>query len=136
MLVVLPRTNNGFYYVTALEKPLNKMFSMPNAAIFIFREIDPAMLRRLEKRISVPLPDFKTRVELFEKFLNSKSIELVPKVDFKELAAKTEGYSGSDIKLVCKEALMCTVRKILPNMVGRSKFCSNRISVVFGSYKF
>lgn len=85
------------------------------------REIDPAMLRRLEKRISIPLPDSKSRVELFQKFLNSKSIELVPKVDFKELAEKTEGYSGSDIKLVCKEALMCTVRKILPNMVGRSK---------------
>ncbi|XP_028160262.1 katanin p60 ATPase-containing subunit A-like 2 [Ostrinia furnacalis] len=80
-------------------------------------EIDPAMLRRLEKRIYIPLPDFKTRAELFEKFLDSKSIELYPKVDFQELAAKTEGYSGSDIKLVCKEALMSTVRKMLPSMV-------------------
>ncbi|KAL0870318.1 hypothetical protein ABMA27_005337 [Loxostege sticticalis] len=80
-------------------------------------EIDPAMLRRLEKRIYIPLPDFKTRAELFEKFLDSKSIELFPKVDYKELAAKTEGYSGSDIKLVCKEALMSTVRKMLPSMV-------------------
>ncbi|KAG6452071.1 hypothetical protein O3G_MSEX007460 [Manduca sexta] len=83
-------------------------------------EIDPAMLRRLEKRIYIPLPDLNTRTELFEKFLNSKTIEVYPKVDFKELAAKTEGYSGSDIKLVCKEALMCTVRKLLPNMAGKS----------------
>lgn len=80
------------------------------------------MLRRLEKRISIPLPNLKTRAELFEKYLNSKTIELYPKVDLRELAIKTEGYSGSDIKLVCKEALMCTVRKNLPNMVGRSKF--------------
>lgn len=79
------------------------------------------MLRRFEKRICIPLPDFKTRTELFEKFLNSKNIEMVPKVDYKELAAKTEGYSGSEIKLVCKEALMSTVRKILPNMVAKSK---------------
>ncbi|KOB76780.1 putative Katanin p60 ATPase-containing subunit [Operophtera brumata] len=84
-------------------------------------DIDPAMLRRLEKRISIPLPNSKTRVELFEKFLSSKGLELAPNVNFKELAAKTEGYSGSDIKLVCKEALMCTVRKILPNMVGRNR---------------
>ncbi|KAM3958373.1 katanin p60 ATPase-containing subunit A-like 2 [Aphomia sociella] len=78
--------------------------------------LDPAMLRRLEKRIHIPLPDFKTRVELFEKFLNVNNVELYPKVNFEELAAKTDGYSGSDIKLVCKEALMCTVRKMLPNM--------------------
>ncbi|KAI5651660.1 ATPase family associated with various cellular activities (AAA) domain-containing protein [Phthorimaea operculella] len=79
-------------------------------------DLDPAMLRRLEKRIYIPLPDFKTRVELFEKFLGVKNIEMVPKVDFQELARKTEGYSGSDIKLVCKEALMSTVRKMLPTM--------------------
>ncbi|XP_045775498.1 katanin p60 ATPase-containing subunit A-like 2 [Maniola jurtina] len=83
-------------------------------------EIDPAMLRRLEKRIYIPLPDFKTREELFETFLNSKSIELVPKVNFQELAAKTEGYSGSDVKLVCKEALMSSVRKMLPSMGGKN----------------
>ncbi|CAG9790761.1 unnamed protein product [Diatraea saccharalis] len=77
------------------------------------------MLRRLEKRIYIPLPDFKTRVDLFEKFLNSNTIELYPKVDFQELAAKTDGYSGSDIKLVCKEALMSAVRKMLPNMIGK-----------------
>ncbi|XP_075979605.1 katanin p60 ATPase-containing subunit A-like 2 [Anticarsia gemmatalis] len=82
-------------------------------------EIDPAMLRRLEKRIFIPLPDSKTRAELFETYLNAKNIELFPKVDFKELAAKTEGYSGSDVKLVCKEALMSTVRKMLPSMGGK-----------------
>ncbi|CAH2087285.1 unnamed protein product [Euphydryas editha] len=87
-------------------------------------EIDSAMLRRLEKRIYIPLPDFKTRVDLFETFLKSKNIELDSNIDFKELSAKTEGYSGSDVKLVCKEALMANVRKMLPNMGGKSQ--SNR----------
>lgn len=77
------------------------------------------MLRRLEKRIFIPLPDLKTREELFQNYLNVKNVELFPKVDFKELATKTEGYSGSDIKLVCKEALMSTVRKMLPSMGGK-----------------
>ncbi|CAK1542390.1 unnamed protein product [Leptosia nina] len=86
-------------------------------------EIDPAMLRRLEKRIHIPLPDFKTRAELFQGYLSGKNIELVPKVDFEELAAKTEGYSGSDIKMACKEALMASVRKMLPSM---GKSASNR----------
>ncbi|XP_045450228.1 katanin p60 ATPase-containing subunit A-like 2 [Melitaea cinxia] len=93
-------------------------------------EIDSAMLRRLEKRIFIPLPDFKTRAELFETFLKSKNIELDPNVDFKELSCKTEGYSGSDIKLVCKEALMANVRKMLPNMGGKSQSnCKDKLSL-------
>ncbi|XP_004925067.2 katanin p60 ATPase-containing subunit A-like 2 [Bombyx mori] len=89
-------------------------------------DLDPAMLRRLEKRIHIPLPDAKTREELFRKFLNSRNIELYPKMDYKELASKTEGYSGSDIKLVCKEALMSTVRKLLPNLPGNTGTGSRR----------
>ncbi|KAI8433954.1 hypothetical protein MSG28_012113 [Choristoneura fumiferana] len=74
-------------------------------------EIDPAMLRRLEKRIHIPLPDHKTRAELFTLYLSGAVGAHVS-----ELASRTEGYSGSDIKLVCKEALMSGVRKMLPNM--------------------
>ncbi|KAG7300101.1 hypothetical protein JYU34_015640 [Plutella xylostella] len=82
-------------------------------------EIDPAMLRRLEKRIYIPLPDANTRAQLFETFLTSKSIEL-PKLNYQDLARRTEGYSGSDIKLVCKEALMANVRKMLPCVTGKA----------------
>uniref|UniRef100_A0A2A4JZ04 AAA+ ATPase domain-containing protein n=1 Tax=Heliothis virescens TaxID=7102 RepID=A0A2A4JZ04_HELVI len=89
-------------------------------------DIDPAMLRRLEKRIYIPLPEFKTREELFQKYLTAKNVELFPKVDFKELASKTEGYSGSDIKLVCKEALMSTVRKLLPSMSVKGHVASRK----------
>ncbi|KAJ8718278.1 hypothetical protein PYW08_002515 [Mythimna loreyi] len=89
-------------------------------------DIDPAMLRRLEKRIFIPLPDLKTREELFQNYLNVKNVELFPKVDFKELATKTEGYSGSDIKLVCKEALMSTVRKMLPSMNGKGNVANRK----------
>ncbi|CAG5059029.1 unnamed protein product [Parnassius apollo] len=84
-------------------------------------EIDTAMLRRLEKRIYIPLPDLKARAQLFETYLNVRTIELYPKVDFELLAAKTEGYSGSDVKLACKETLMMNVRKMLPNMLNRSQ---------------
>ncbi|XP_047996320.1 katanin p60 ATPase-containing subunit A-like 2 [Leguminivora glycinivorella] len=74
-------------------------------------DIDPAMLRRLEKRIYIPLPDHKTRAELFSLFLGPDAAPYLT-----DLATRTEGYSGSDVKLVCKEALMAGVRKMLPNM--------------------
>lgn len=88
---------------------------------FRFREVDSAMLRRLEKRIYIPLPDPKTRAQLFETYLNARTVEMYPKVDYDQLAAKTDGYSGSDVKLACKEALMTNVRKMLPNALARSK---------------
>ncbi|KAL2930633.1 Katanin p60 ATPase-containing subunit A-like 2 [Bienertia sinuspersici] len=74
-------------------------------------ELDAAMLRRLEKRILVPLPDPEARRAMFEELL-----PLAPgndKVPYDILVEKTEGYSGSDIRLVCKEAAMQPLRRLV-----------------------
>ncbi|ORX77716.1 AAA-domain-containing protein [Anaeromyces robustus] len=80
-------------------------------------DLDTAMLRRLEKRILINLPDFKARKRMFEINLPNGSVDsynniVVEGLDYDKLAEITEGYSGSDIKLVCKEAAMIPVRKI------------------------
>lgn len=81
-------------------------------------ELDHAMLRRLEKRILVDLPTFDARKAMFKHHLprivnpSEGGLELLSDLDYDLLALKTEGYSGSDIKLVCKEAAMRPVRKI------------------------
>ena len=81
-------------------------------------ELDHAMLRRLEKRIIVDLPTADARRAMFRFYLpaviTSKDggLELVSEIDYEQCASATEGYSGSDIKLVCKEAAMRPVRKI------------------------
>jgi len=80
-------------------------------------DLDTAMLRRLEKRILINLPDFKARRRMFEMnlpngLLDSNNNVVVEGLDYDNLAEITEGYSGSDIKLVCKEAAMIPVRKI------------------------
>ncbi len=41
------------------------------------------------------------------------ALELSTNIDYDKMAQLTEGYSGSDIRLVCKEAAMSTVRKVL-----------------------
>ncbi|XP_051136204.1 uncharacterized protein LOC127254900 isoform X2 [Andrographis paniculata] len=73
-------------------------------------ELDAAMLRRLEKRILVPLPDPPARRAMFE--------ELLPSIPDQELSydlfvERTEGYSGSDIRLLCKEAAMQPLRRLM-----------------------
>ncbi|XP_008276290.1 katanin p60 ATPase-containing subunit A-like 2 [Stegastes partitus] len=79
-------------------------------------ELDHAMLRRLEKRILVSLPSSSARQAMISHWLPpldaSGGVELRTALDYKTLAQETEGYSGSDIRLVCKEAAMRPVRKI------------------------
>ncbi|CAN6444566.1 unnamed protein product [Victoria cruziana] len=73
-------------------------------------ELDAAMLRRLEKRILVPLPEPEARRAMFEDLLPSTGDTELP-YDF--LVERTEGYSGSDIRLVCKEAAMQPLRRLM-----------------------
>ncbi|XP_046545668.1 katanin p60 ATPase-containing subunit A-like 2 [Haliotis rubra] len=82
-------------------------------------ELDHAMLRRLEKRIIVDLPTTEARRAMFKHHLppvvvpkDSSGVEILSDLDYDQLANMTEGYSGSDIKLLCKEAAMRPVRKI------------------------
>lgn len=79
-------------------------------------ELDHAMLRRLEKRILVDLPSKEARESMIQHWLppvsNSGGVELRTELEYSMLGEETEGYSGSDIKLVCKEAAMRPVRKV------------------------
>eukprot|EP00111_Clytia_hemisphaerica_P011623 TCONS_00034166-protein len=81
-------------------------------------ELDHAMLRRLEKRILVDLPTLEARHKMLEHHLPSlistdhNDIQMETQIDYPKIAELTEGYSGSDIRLVCKEAAMRPVRKI------------------------
>ena len=73
-------------------------------------ELDNALLRRLEKRIYVPLPDKKAREGMLRNMLPPKKANAL---NYEEYADKLDLYSGSDIKCICKEASMRPLRKIL-----------------------
>ncbi|KAG9471940.1 hypothetical protein GDO78_022078 [Eleutherodactylus coqui] len=79
-------------------------------------ELDYAMLRRLEKRILVELPSKEARESMIQHWLppvsNTGGVELRTELEYSVLGEETEGYSGSDIKLACKEAAMRPVRKV------------------------
>ena len=72
--------------------------------------IDPAFRRRFEKRILVPLPEKEAREHIF--IIHSRDVELDESVTFNLLAEITEGFSGSDIEIVCREAIMNPVREM------------------------
>ncbi|KAJ8551242.1 hypothetical protein K7X08_000612 [Anisodus acutangulus] len=64
--------------------------------------------RRLEKRIYIPLPDFKSRKELIK--INLKTIALAPGLDIDQVARRTEGYSGDDLTNICRDASLNGMR--------------------------
>jgi vacuolar protein-sorting-associated protein 4 len=73
-------------------------------------ELDPAMRRRFEKRVYIPLPEEEARTYMFH--LNMKNIENdLDDASFKHLGKKTAGSSGSDIATLCREAMMEPLRK-------------------------
>lgn len=71
--------------------------------------LDSAVRRRFERRIYIPLPDLPARAAMFKIHIG-KTPHSVTKQQFDELAKLTEGYSGSDISILVRNALMEPVR--------------------------
>jgi vacuolar protein-sorting-associated protein 4 len=65
--------------------------------------LDPAIRRRFERRILIPLPDLEARMYLIRQKLKGLDKNLNDK-DLEHIAAKTEGFSGSDIEILCRDA--------------------------------
>ena len=73
-------------------------------------ELDFALRSRFEKKIHVPLPSREARSKIFETHM--EDVEVSPTVEYDELADLTEGYSGRDISVVCREAAMEPIRDL------------------------
>uniref|UniRef100_A0A8C7DQB4 Katanin p60 ATPase-containing subunit A1 n=1 Tax=Oncorhynchus kisutch TaxID=8019 RepID=A0A8C7DQB4_ONCKI len=78
-------------------------------------DIDEALRRRLEKRIYIPLPSAKGRVELLK--INLKELELANDVDMAKIAEQMEGYSGADITNVCRDASLMAMRRRIEGLM-------------------
>ena len=77
-------------------------------------ELDMALLRRLEKRVLVPYPTHAARAAILGRSLPPEWLERAEAID--EIAQRTEGYSGSDLVLVAKEAAMRPLRRLLSTL--------------------
>lgn len=73
-------------------------------------ELDAAIRRRFEKRVYIPLPEAEARAYMVKLNLGDTPNDLEEE-DFERLGEITEGASGSDIKVLVKEALMEPLRR-------------------------
>jgi spastin len=74
-------------------------------------ELDQAALRRLVKRIYIPLPELDTRLSLL-KYLLSATKNSLSKSEMDKLASKTTGYSSSDLTALAREASLGPIREL------------------------
>lgn len=73
------------------------------------QELDEAALRRFTKRVYVTLPDLQTRIMLLKRLLAKHNDPLSAEELF-EMAVLTEGYSGSDLTGLAKDAALGPIR--------------------------
>jgi transitional endoplasmic reticulum ATPase len=73
--------------------------------------IDSALLRpgRMDKMIMVPAPDEKAREKILE--VHTKNISLSKDISLKELAQKTNGFSGADLEGLVREAALLVLKE-------------------------
>ena len=73
--------------------------------------IDPALLRsgRFDRLVLIGAPDKFGRLEILK--IHTKEIPNTEDVNLEELAEVTEGYVGSDLASLCREAVMLALRE-------------------------
>jgi transitional endoplasmic reticulum ATPase len=83
--------------------------------------MDTALLRpgRFDRIILVPVPDKKTRKEIFSVHLQGMPLDKDVKID--ELIEKTEGYVGADIESIAREAAIFALREDMKAKTIRMK---------------
>ncbi|KAF8390633.1 hypothetical protein HHK36_025160 [Tetracentron sinense] len=77
------------------------------------QELDEAARRRLTKRLYIPLPSSEARAWIIRNLLEKDGLFKLSKEDSDAICKLTEGYSGSDMKNLVKDATMGPLREAL-----------------------
>ena len=77
-------------------------------------EVDNAILNRFEKRILIPLPDEKARMGILRIHIDKKGFTF--KGDLGKVVDATKGYSGRDIRNLCKDVTIRMIREMNPSL--------------------
>jgi SpoVK/Ycf46/Vps4 family AAA+-type ATPase len=75
-------------------------------------DCDPALLRRFAVRVLIGLPSRKDRKKIIKRLLVDVD-HTITSIQLDELALTTEGWSGSDLESMTREAVMAPVRECL-----------------------
>ncbi|CAH0395767.1 unnamed protein product [Bemisia tabaci] len=89
------------------------------------QELDEAVLRRFTKRIYISLPNAETRKALLQRLLSRHDSPLSER-ELTQVAKMTEGYSGSDLTGLAKDAALAPIRELQFDQVKNMDPCKVR----------
>ncbi len=78
--------------------------------------IDPALRRpgRFDREFEISVPNDDGRLEIL--LIHTRGMPIADDIDLKDLASELHGYTGADIKSLCREAAMKSIRRYLPEI--------------------
>ena len=78
--------------------------------------VDPALRRpgRFDREVEISVPNDDGRLEILQ--IHTRGMPLAKGIDLKELASELHGYTGADIKSLCRETAMKAIRRYLPEI--------------------
>jgi len=78
--------------------------------------VDPALRRpgRFDREVEISVPNEDGRLEVL--LIHSRGMPISKDVDLKILSSELHGYTGADIKSLCREAAMKSIRRYLPEI--------------------
>jgi transitional endoplasmic reticulum ATPase len=78
--------------------------------------IDPALRRpgRFDREIEIGVPNAEERFEILG--IHTRGMPLAHDIDLQGLASELYGYTGADIKALCREAAMKALRRYIPEI--------------------
>lgn len=78
--------------------------------------VDPALRRpgRFDREFEISVPNEDGRYDVL--LIHTRGMPIAKGIDLKDLASELHGYTGADIKSLCREAAMKSIRRYLPEI--------------------
>ena len=78
--------------------------------------VDPALRRpgRFDREMEISVPNADGRLEILH--IHTRGMPLSGDIDLKNLATELHGYTGADIKSLCRESAIKAIRRYLPEI--------------------
>ena len=78
--------------------------------------VDPALRRpgRFDREMEISVPNGDGRLEVLQ--IHTRGMPIADDVELKTLASELHGYTGADMKSLCREAAMKSIRRYLPKI--------------------
>ena len=78
--------------------------------------MDPALRRpgRFDREAEIDVPNIKSRLEILQ--IHTRGMPLSKDVSLKELAKRVHGYTGADLRALCRESALKALRRYIPDI--------------------